>query len=63
MVRRYGMKTENICISCLGDFKDKDIYWVRKQDMYVLYCMDCIKKLGIENYNPYSKPKKRKVKE
>jgi len=57
-------KRENqICMSCLGEFPDKDIYWINRINCQVLHCLDCIEKKGIEKYIPYSKPRKRKTKD
>ena len=59
------MKTreKQICVSCLEEFIGKEVYWINKMGYQVLHCMMCIEKKGIEKYEPYSKPRKRKTKE
>lgn len=61
MTAKRGKKTgikDNICMNCLGDFSDNEIYWVRKNDYQVLNCFDCIEEKGIIEFTPYLKPRK-----
>ena len=66
MEKKTG-KTRNkiqTCLSCLGDFDEKEVYWVTTNNGYqILHCMKCIDKKGITDYKPYSKPRKKKTKE
>lgn len=53
----------NICMSCLGDFTDKEVYWVKRNDFYqVLHCFNCLEEKGITEYIPYLKPRKKREK-
>jgi len=68
MVKKTG-RNENICMSCLKTFSDKDIYWVRRNNeerpdssYQVLYCSDCIAEHGVTEFGPYLKPRKKSEK-
>ena len=54
----------NICLNCLNEFIDKEIYWVAANFgvMSVMHCMSCIEEKGITEYKPYLKPRKKREK-
>jgi hypothetical protein len=57
------IKNDNICMSCIGTFADKDVFWVTKDISHqVLYCLKCLKEKGITQFTPYLKPRKKKEK-
>lgn len=59
-------KEKHICMSCLGEFDDKEVYWVYRTTYSVLHCENCLKENNVEKYIPYLKPRKprtKKVKE
>lgn len=55
-------KEKHICFSCLGEFDDKEIYWIDKKTHSILHCMKCIENNKIESYIPYLKPRKTRTK-
>ena len=64
MVKRTEFKkkekiTTHVCENCLKDFKPKDVALVssKSEDHRILYCMNCIEKLGVTDYTPYSNKK------
>lgn len=53
-------KEKQICWSCIEDFDDKELYWVKREKFQVLHCLNCLEKNGVEKYTPYCKPRKKK---
>jgi hypothetical protein len=60
---------KQICMSCIGEFSPKEVYWIvrtvngRPENSYkALHCLNCIEEKGIEEYEPYIKPRKTKTK-
>lgn len=54
---------KQICMSCHGDFSNKEVYWITKNESYqVLHCINCIEKNDVKDYVPYMKPRKIKTK-
>jgi len=54
------MKKLHICSNCFDEFESKDIFVATKNQYSTIYCADCLKSLGIENFFPYLKSKKKK---
>jgi len=54
------IKQKQICITCLNEFDDNEVYWSLKNNLcYLLYCMKCVNKNDITDYTPYSVKKKK----
>lgn len=51
-------KEKQICMGCIIDFDEKDVYWILITDHKVLHCLKCIKEKGIKEYEPYILKKK-----
>lgn len=59
-------KEKHICSECIGEFDAKDVYSADVPNAMIphstIYCLKCIKKLGIEEYKPYLKPRTPRTK-
>lgn len=57
------MKKEiQICMNCLNDFEEDEVFWVLKGGKKVLHCAKCLKEKKIVEFEPFSVKKKRKTK-
>jgi hypothetical protein len=56
------IKETRICSHCINDIDQTEINiaLVPSGKYYTLYCHKCIKELGITDFKPYIKPRKKK---
>jgi hypothetical protein len=56
------VKDTKICSHCIEDFDqtEMNIALVKSGNYYTLYCNKCIKELGIIDFKPYKKKKRKK---
>jgi hypothetical protein len=61
---KKATSNKNICSNCIGEFDPKDIFTARVPDREYStdYCEKCLKELGIKEFEPYLKPRAKRVK-
>ena len=57
------ISNKHICSNCIQEFDPKDIFTARvpNREYSTDYCGECLTELGIKEFEPYLKPRVKKI--